>query len=170
MVILAGSALGVAQLFTLAAASTRDARSQTWAETLAADKIEQLRALSWAYDASGQSLSDTTSDVSTEPATSAGHGLAASPVDSLERATDGYVDYLDASGQWVGTGGVPPAKATYVRRWSIQPLSGNPANTLVLQVLVTTMARGGVLTPSGSHPARRPGDALIVNLRTRKAR
>ena len=158
---------GVAGLFVLAAISTRTARGQTSATLLAAGKLENLRGLMWAFDADGAAVTDTVSDLSTDPVTGFGRGLDASPVDSLQRNVSGYVDYLDDAGRWVGTGLRPPPRGVYVRRWSIQPLPADPANTVILQVLVTSAVR-----PTGadllSRLVRIPGDALVVTLKTRK--
>ena len=107
VVVLSTTAAGLAGLFTIAAVSTRMARSQTLAMLLASDKLEQLRGLTWSFDASGAPVSDTTSDVSTQPMTNVGQGLRASPPDSLQRNTAGCVDYLDQTGRWVGTGPQP---------------------------------------------------------------
>ena len=167
VVVLSTTAAGLAGLFTIAAVSTRMARSQTLAMLLASDKLEQLRGLTWSFDASGAPVSDTTSDVSTQPMTNVGQGLRASPPDSLQRNTAGYVDYLDQTGRWVGTGPQPVTGAVYIRRWNIQPLPDDPANTLVLQVLVTPVAGGSSALPR--HGAvRRPADGLITSVRTRK--
>jgi type II secretory pathway pseudopilin PulG len=163
-------AMGVAQLFAVAAMSTSNAKLQTSATTLATQKMEQLRGLTWGFDTAGLGLplSDTTTNLATEPPTSSGGGLNPSPAGSLNSNVPGYVDYLDSHGTWVGTGGTPPAGAVYVRRWSIDPLPTNPNNTLVLQVLVTSVSRD--LARDSSQPRRRmPGDAWLVSVKTRKA-
>ncbi len=104
IVLLATTVAGLAALFTIAALSNQVARGQTLATLLATDKLEQLRALTWSFDASGAPVSDMTSDVSTEPVGSFGQGLRTSPPDALQRNAAGYVDYLDQTGRWVGTG------------------------------------------------------------------
>ena len=167
VVVLATTAAGLAGLFTIAAVSSRMARSQTLAMLLATDKLEQLRGLTWSFDANGAPVSDTTSDVSTQPMTSFGQGLSASPPDSLQRNTAGYVDYLDQTGRWVGTGPQPVTAAVYLRRWSIQRLPDDPQNTLVLQVIVTPVA-GGASAVHGFGAVRRPADGLLTSVRTRK--
>jgi hypothetical protein len=76
------------------------------------------------------------------------------------------VDYLDGKGTWVGTGVSPPPAARYVRRWCVRPLPEDPLDTLVIQVLVTTV----VADRRATAPRRRlPNDALIVAIRARKA-
>lgn len=164
-------ALGVAGLFAATIKSTHAARNQTSTTTLAEQKMEQLRSLTWGFDSSGQNLpvSDTTTDLTQTPPTNTGSGLNPSPATSLDANTPGYVDYLDIRGQWVGTGGAPPAGAKFIRRWSIQPLPTNPNNTLVLQVLVTTVQREASM-PGVPAPRPRYGDdALIATVKTRKA-
>jgi len=165
-------ALGVAQLFAVSIRAASGARHQTSTTVLAAQKMEQLRALTWGFDEDAQGLpvSDTTSNLANEPITGNGNGLNPSPVNSLDVNTPGYVDYLDARGQWVGTGGAPPAGTVFIRRWSIRPLPTNPNNTLVLQVLVTTVQRESQQPPVGGPRRRQTDDALIATVKTRKAR
>lgn len=163
-------ALGVAQLFAVATSGNHAAKVQTSTSVLAAQKMEQLRSLTWGFDENGLGLpvSDTTTDVSREPATSSGRGLNPSPAGTLNGNTSGYVDYLDVFGNWVGTGTTPPPGAVYIRRWSIEPLPTNPNNTLVFQVLVTTVQRESMVT--GNNPRRRRlNDSWIVSVKTRKA-
>jgi len=171
MGILTVVSLGVAQLF---AASTRVnvmARSQTSTTMLAEQKMEQIRSLTWGFDTNGEGLpvSDTASDLTVSPATQNGSGLNPSPTDSLERNTIGFVDFVDAGGEWVGTGSTPPGTAVYVRRWSIQPLPTNPNNTLVIQVLVTPMANEMARLTTSNPRVRMPGDTLLLTVKTRKA-
>ena len=130
MGILTAVALGVAQLF---AASTRVnvmARSQTSTTMLAEQKLEQIRSLTWGFDTNGEGLpvSDTSTDMTVYPTTQGGSGLNPSPADSLEHNTEGFVDFVDAGGAWVGTGGTAPATAVYIRRWSIRTIPTNPNN------------------------------------------
>jgi len=170
MVLVAIISLSLAGLFAKAVSATHAARYQTSTATLAEQKLEQLRALTWGFDSSGQNLpvSDTTSDISLAIPTNAGQGLNPSPANSLNVNTAGYVDFLDAAGSWVGTGTTPPGTATFIRRWNIQPLPTNPNNTLILQVLVTTVKREARLQAEG--PRRRyPDDALVATVKTRKA-
>jgi hypothetical protein len=134
--------------------------------------MEQLRSLTWGFDLQGQGLplSDTTTNLAVYPHTAAGRGLNPSPTDSLQGNRDGYVDFLDATGAWVGTGTNPPAGTAFVRRWSIHPLPTNPNNTLVLQVLVTPMVNEAGRTGGETSPrVRMSGDALLVSVKTRKA-
>ena len=135
--------MSVAQLFALSTRANLIAKGQTSTTAMAEQKLEQLRGLTWGFDLSGQGLplSDTTTNLTVTPPTHNGTGLNPSPADTLEQNTDGFVDFLDGTGAWVGTGTNPPASAVYIRRWSIQPLPTNPNNTLVIQVLVTVRTR-----------------------------
>src|SRR5690349_7755046 len=108
MMVIATMALGVATLFGLAIKATHAARNQTSTATLAAQKMEQLRSLTWGFDDSGQNLpvSDTTTNLAKTPADGTGEGLNPSPEDTLEVNTPGYVDFLDKGGNWIGTGAI----------------------------------------------------------------
>jgi type II secretory pathway pseudopilin PulG len=170
--ILAAVSLGVAQLFTVAAQANRNAKMQTSTAMLAAQKMEQLKSLTWGYDTSGLGLplTDTTTNLANMPPTTDGTGLNPSPGDALDSNTPGYVDFLDPNGNWVGTGNAPPQNAAYIRRWSIEPLPTNPNNTLVLQVLVTTARREQQHKARGDQKRWRLGDdSWIVGVKTRKA-
>jgi len=152
--------IAVAQMFVTSTNQNMDARRVTTTSVLAQQKIEQLRALAWGFDEFGLPVSDFSSDIAVTPPTSAGGvGLQASPDFSLFNSVAGYVDYLDAYGNWVGTGPTPPANAIYVRRWSIDPLPTNPNNTLVFQVLVGRISPSGPPTDLGRQ----------VSLKTRKS-
>ena len=169
--ILMAVCLGVAQLFTIATKANLGARGQTSTAILATEKMEQLRGLTWGFDSTGLGLplSDTTTDLTTDPPTNNGSGLNPSPPGSLQTNTSGFVDYLDLSGRWVGTGGTPPATAFYIRRWSIEPLPTNPNNTLIIQVMVTTVNTESGADRSGLTRWRLTNDAWIVSVKTRKA-
>lgn len=173
MTILMAVALGVAQLFGAATKANLNARGQTSTATLAAEKMEQLHGLTWGFDTSGLGLplSDTTTDLSVDPPTNTGGGLNPSPGGTLKYSTPGYVDYLNQFGTWVGTGSTPPPTAYYIRRWSIEPLPTNPNNTLVLQVLVTSVVteNSRQAGASGGERWRMNDDAWVVSVRTRKS-
>jgi len=175
MGILMAVALGVAQMFAAATKANMNAKGQTSTATLAAQKMEQLRGLTWGFDTAGLGLplSDTTTDLSVDPPTAAGHGLNPSPSNTMKSNVVGYVDFLDQFGNWVGTGATPPANAYYIRRWSIEPLPTNPNNTLVLQVLVTTVKTAALRNAnpiaSASDRWRLNDDSWIVSVRTRKS-
>jgi prepilin-type N-terminal cleavage/methylation domain-containing protein len=171
MGLLTAVSMGVAQLFALSTRSNLIAKGATSTTSMAEQKLEQLRGLTWGFDLEGQGLplSDTTTNLTVFPPTHDGSGLNPSPVDSLEQNTAGFVDFLDGNGAWVGTGSTPPGSAVYIRRWSIQPLPTNPNNTLVVQVLVTPVASEAARVGSAFTRTRMAGDALLVTVRTRKA-
>ena len=171
MGLLTAVSLGVAQLFALTTRANLIAKGQTSTTAMAEQKLEQLRGLTWGFDLEGQGLplSDTTTNLAVYPPAHNGSGLNPSPSDSLEENTLGFVDFVDGSGTWVGTGTTPPASAVYIRRWSIQPLPTNPNNTLVIQVLVTPVASESARVESAFSRTRMVGDALLVTVRTRKA-
>ena len=170
LALLATMAAGIAPLFQVAAGAARGARAQTSATALAAQKMEQLRALTWGYDAAGLiRLSDSSTDLSSDPPTALGTGLGPSPIDSLNHDTSGYTDYLDGAGRWVGAGTTPPSRATFIRRWNIQPSPTN-ADTLVLQVLVSTVVGERQRISGAALRARQPEDAFLVSLKSRSAR
>jgi prepilin-type N-terminal cleavage/methylation domain-containing protein len=170
--ILTGVSLGVAQLFAASTNTNRVARNRTSTTVMAEQKMEQLRSLDWGFDLLGQGLpvTDTTTNLAVYPHQNNGSGLNPSPSDTLMQNTPGFVDYLDANGVWVGTGDKPTAGAVYLRRWAIVPLPTNPNNTLILQVLVTSVADDARLDLS--NLPRRPrqlGDAMLISVKTRKA-
>jgi prepilin-type N-terminal cleavage/methylation domain-containing protein len=171
MGILTAVSLGVAQLFALSTRNNLTAKGQTSTTAMAEQKLEQLRALTWGFDLAGQGLplTDTTTNLAVTPPEHNGSGLNPSPADALERNTDGFVDFLDGNGQWVGTGSKPPASAVYIRRWSITPLPTNPNNTIVIQVLVTPVASEQARVESAFTRTRMSGDALLITVKTRKA-
>jgi type II secretory pathway pseudopilin PulG len=149
--------VGLAALAQLVAVSTRinsSAKTTTIATLVAAQKMEQLRSLSWGFDNLGLPLSDA--------------GLNASPPDSLKRNISSYCDFLDRTGRSLGGGASPPAGAAYISRWSVEPLPTDPANTLVLQVLVTASSNRDVDDTAGVR--RLPDEALLVSVKTRKAK
>jgi prepilin-type N-terminal cleavage/methylation domain-containing protein len=169
--ILATVSLGVAQMFIFAANETRGGKSETSATTLAEEKLEQLRSLTWGYDTEGLGLplSDTSTNLTKDPPDATGSGLNPSPAFVLDRNTAGFVDFLDVNGGYLGTGDTAPLNTAYIRRWSIEPLPTNPNNTLILQVFVTTPERE---LRRGAHTNRRerlPGDGWLVTVKTRKS-
>lgn len=172
MALLTTVSLGVAQLFAASTNANRVARTRTSTTAMAEQKMEQLRSLAWGFDLQGQGLpvSDTTTNLAVYPHQDNGTGLNPSPTDTLIKNTSGFVDYLDANGAWVGTGGQPMAGAAYIRRWAITPLPTNPNNTLILQVLVTSVADEARLDLTNlPRRPRQPGDALLISVKTRKA-
>lgn len=121
-VVLSTAVVASAGLFGIAGLSVRNARRHSMATLLAAGKLAELR------------VAET----------------AVSPSDALVRDTQGFVDYLDASGRLMAGGSQRPPEAVFVRRWKVQPLPDDPIDSLIIQVLVT------------------PGDARVVALRPRQ--
>ena len=164
VLILITGAIALASLFCLSIQANRAARVTTVTTVLAQQKIEQLRSLQWSFDPLGLPLTDTTTDVSIVPFGTGGPGLSASPPGTLERSVPGYVDYLGANGNWVGSGATPAKGAVFVRRWSIEPLPADPDNTLILQVVVTR----ALDRADGDRGSVRLEEARLVSVRTRR--
>jgi len=158
----------LAQLFALSTTRNKSAKNTTFAAVLAQQKMEQLRSLTWGFDALGLPTTDTTTDTTKFPETAGGTGLSPSPVNTLQQNVVGYVDYLDSKGQTLGGASVnPPAGAVYIRRWMVEPLPTNPNNTIVLQVLVTRHRNRG--TADSGSVVRLPDEARVISVKTRKA-
>ena len=137
--LLATSLTALAELFAISVSNNTVARNGTFTAVLAAQKMEQLRGIT---------------------------DLAPSTVNTLQANTDGYVDYLDPSGNTLGGGAVIPNNTAYIRRWYIEPLATSPNDTLVLQVLVTRRRTRGA-AEAGSV-VRAPEEARLITLKTRK--
>ena len=168
--LLASIAIGVAHLIGIGIAAGRAAREQTFTAILATSKLEQLRSLTWSYEPEFSDppvrRSDASTDLSREPAGGGGPGLSASPPGTLRTNVPPYVDYLDGQGRWVGNGLSPPPQAAFIRRWSVKPLPGDPSRTVILSVLVTTVAQDQARP--GPWTARSGTETLLVTLNTRK--
>jgi type II secretory pathway pseudopilin PulG len=165
-------AIGVAQLTGIATRAARLSRDHSSAIILAASKMDQLGALEWSYESTAPGdppipRTDVTTNLSAAGISNDGSGLQPSPVNSLRQNTPPFVDYLDRDGRWVGNGPDPPPAAVFVRRWSITPLPAHPERTLVLRVVVTTIAQDRLRT--GSWHRRSGADVLLVSVKTRKA-
>ena len=166
--LVATALVSVAQVLLAAISANQLARRSTLATALASQRIEQLTSLAWFVDAAGTPVTDTTSDLSVSPESpSGGSGLQPSPATALTADAAGFVDYVDAGGNWIGTGAAAPRGTAFVRRWSVTPLPGHPDQSLLLQVLVMRPAAAAV--PATPGLALRPGDVLIATLRSRKA-
>ena len=157
--------LAAAHLMVWAARSLWGTGAQTLALAAAQAKLEELQSLAWHFDADGNRVSDLDTDLSTQPISGGGPGLSPSPANSLSESLDGYADYLDAEGRWIGNGTQAPAGAAYVRRWAVRPLPGAAEDTLVLQVLVTPLATDANRRQQTS--GRAAGESLLTSARTR---
>ena len=159
------AASGTAQLMAVATRATSVARHGTLGTIIAAQKMEQLGSLAWRTDLTG-AISDTTTNLSVEPASTGGPGLMPSPAGALDRNIVPYVDHIDGAGRWLGSSAVPPAGAVYTRRWSVTRLATDPDDTLVLRVRVLSAY-------ASTGPGRQAGgivDVLLVSLKTRRSR
>jgi prepilin-type N-terminal cleavage/methylation domain-containing protein len=97
-----------------------------------------------------------------------GESLAPQAATSLDVNTPGLCDFLDEHGRSLGTGSAPPAGTVYVRRWSITPVSADPAASLLLQVAVAPRVAYGAAVPTGADP-RQFGGAQLMAIRARRA-
>jgi len=167
--LLATGLVATAQMFALATRGNIAAQRSTYTATLAQEKMEQLRGLTWGFDAVGLPIQDYTTNISVEPPANNGLGLQPSPDNALSANVAGYVDYVDRAGNTLGGGPFPPANTTFVRRWSVEPLPTNPNNTLIFQVLVFALGdraddgEGAVLN-------RVRDETRLVSVKTRKSR
>lgn len=150
--------------------SALTAHGQSMATMLAIAKIEQLRGLAFAFEDAGSAgllrVTDTTADVTRQGLALGGSGLSPSPPGTLLRDVEGFVDYADAAGRWVGR--VPPESGTavYARRWAVTPLPASPEDALVLQVVVVPMAAERRAGPRAGA-TRRPGETWLTLVRAR---
>jgi type II secretory pathway pseudopilin PulG len=165
-------AVGVAEIGGRTLRANAATRSRTAATLAAVQKMEQLRSLtlSAAADATTGALvrvTDLTADLSAEPAGAAGPGLSSSPAGTLDDNVPPYVDYLDATGTWVGGGVTPPPSAVYIRRWAVTPLPDDPEDSVVLQVVVLAV-RDAIRPPAGRATVP-GGDVRLVSVKTRRA-
>jgi prepilin-type N-terminal cleavage/methylation domain-containing protein len=172
MALLVSVAVGVAHMIGIGTNAGRAAREQTSATILAGAKLEQLRSLAWAYDPDVTPnpipRSDLSANVSVDPPGDGGPGLSSSPPGTLAANMPPYVDYLDVQGRWVGNGSSPPAQAAFIRRWSVRPLPEAPSRTLILSVLVTTVAYDRARTTAWT--TRTGPEALLIAFNTRKGK
>ena len=91
-------------MISFATRATWAARVQTTTTILASQKLEQIRALVWNVGLRRNAIVDSATDLGVDPPTGDGPGLRASPADTLDVNTAGYVDFLNTRGEWVGRG------------------------------------------------------------------
>jgi prepilin-type N-terminal cleavage/methylation domain-containing protein len=136
LLILTGAFLAVAQLLAVAGRASDRSRATAIGAVLAAQKMEQLRALSWAFDIDGTTLD----------------GLSLSPPGALSADAAGFVDCFDDAGAPVGGGPPPPARAAFVRRWSVERDTGMaPPPAVVLRVVVLYRGSPGAAVGPAAH-------------------
>lgn len=167
--LLASGLLATAQMFALATTGNIAAQRSTYTATLAQEKMEQLRGLTWGFDAVGLPIQDYTTNISVAPPTNNGLGLQPSPNNALSANVAGYVDYVDRTGNSLGGGPFAPVNTVYVRRWSVEPLPTNPNNTLILQVMVFAL-RDRADDGQGAVLDRVRDETRLVSVKTRKSR
>lgn len=169
MCIMTGALMTLGQMIGVSLTNNRAAHRLTYATVLAEQKVEQLRGLSWGFDAAGLSISDTHTNTAAPVETpTGGTGLLPSPAGTLNRNTEGWVDYVDRFGNVLGGGPSPLPKTAYIRRWSIEPLASDRDNTIVIHVLVTTRVDSGTADAAGSRLGRLD-EVRLVSVKTRKA-
>jgi hypothetical protein len=157
--------VGVAHLWVWVMRAMWASGAETVALAAAQAKIEELESLAWRWDQSGNRVSDRDTNLSGRAPATGGPGLAVSPANTLEDNVEGYVDYLDGRGQWVGTGPSPPASAAFVRRWQVRARGLPPDDTLVMRVLVVPLANDPA--PGRAMSGRGAGEAVLTTARTR---
>ncbi len=167
--LMATAVVALAQMFTISVKNNQDSRTGSYATTLAEQKMEQLRGLTYGFDTIGLPITDTTTDTAQPVETPAGGtGLSPSPPGTLVANVNGYVDYIDQFGNILGGGNAPRPRTMYIRRWSIEPLPTNPNDTIVIQVMVTRSVNRGTADQTGSTQ-RLKNEARIMSIKTRKA-
>jgi prepilin-type N-terminal cleavage/methylation domain-containing protein len=163
MFLLAAVALLLADLTCRAVNVTDRARRQALMATMAVERIEQLKGLTWGLGeaTAAAPVSDTGTDLSGPSPSSGGGGLGTSPLDALVVSQPGYADFADRRGNWMGAGASPPAGAAFVRRWRIARVPAT-ADCLAIEVLVDVV----------DDVARRAGKPTVAAVRvtTVKAR
>ena len=126
----------------MALLSAAQSRLQTVATHAAAERMEQLRGLSWGMGDANVPVpaGDLTTDLSVTPPAGGGPGLSPAP-GTLAANVSGYVDFLDRNGRWLASGVIAPPGAVFTRRWSVTQVPGRP-NQLLLQVIVARAQAG----------------------------
>jgi type II secretory pathway pseudopilin PulG len=118
--LLATIAVGTASLILLARRLGDRAEQLITATTLAAARLEALRAIPWQYDITG-AVPDLAS-------------LSLSPPDALERNSNGFWDAIDEAGR--PRSGPAEPLAAFVRRWAIVPAVTGAAQARGIEVCV----------------------------------
>jgi prepilin-type N-terminal cleavage/methylation domain-containing protein len=151
LLLLTGAFLAVAQLLVVAGRAADQSRTTAIAVMLAAQKLEHLRSLAWAYDIDGTPLD----------------GLDLSPPGALAADAAGFVDYLDDEGTPVGAGPPPPAQALFVRRWSVERDAGT-APPAVLLLRVAVLHRGPPVAPASPGGRRWTEVTRVMSAKARR--
>jgi prepilin-type N-terminal cleavage/methylation domain-containing protein len=151
LLLLTGAFLAVAQLLAVAGRASDRSRATGLGAVVAAQKMEQLRALTWAFDIDGTPL----------------NGVSFSPPGALSVDTAGFVDYFDDMGTPVGGAPPLPAQAAFVRRWSAEQDAGMaPPAALILRVVV--LHRGPPGAAAGAGAGGWTEVARVIGAKTRR--
>ena len=165
--LLAGLAAGLAQVVVVTRRAISLGGADAVATRAATQKLEELRSLDWTFDPrTGRRLSDTTTDLTRPAPDAGGAGLRASPpgASTMETGLPGYTDYLDAAGDWIGTGPEPVPGTAYERRWAVGTHASDD-DVLVLQVAVIDRRRA-----ADERRVVRPHDPGVIWIATLRAR
>lgn len=138
--ILVTALAGVAQLFILGTHLTRQANASGAALVAAQGKLEVLGGLSFNYAADGSAITDPS--------------LEASPASSLDEDADGFVDWLNTSGEASDS----PDEAVFARRWRVSSIGDQP-DSIAVEVCVFRMP---------ANIDARGADACLSTIRTRQ--
>lgn len=161
--IFATALVALADLMTRAVVAGLAARRTTYAVLLAQQKVEELAALGYGYDAAGAAATDVSSDTAQSPtAASGGTGLMSSGA-SLDHDTFGFVDYVDG---WGARRTSQADGGLFVRRWSIARPPGWADDGLVVQVYVSDRP---ARAPGAVPGHRLAGEARLFTVRARLA-
>jgi prepilin-type N-terminal cleavage/methylation domain-containing protein len=139
MLLVAGAVAMLGSLGMLGLMQNDTTHDASLAVSLAQSKLDELRAVTWAYDASGAPVADAALAI-TAPLTPIGGGAGTS-------------ELFDRFGQPIGS----TPEAIFTRRWSVTVFDPADPDTLALNACVETRTRA-----SGHRPY------CLVTLRTRQ--
>jgi competence protein ComGC len=146
-------------------------RHEAVALALARARLEQLEGLAFSIYAlaSGGTveITDLVTDLSQAAPGVGGRGLSTGPADALIDPQAGYVDYLDAQGQWVGADPSAARRAAYTRRWTVRRIGSGSTEIVTFEVMVAPQAVA--LRVRGENVLRQPGVVRLVGVRSRRA-
>jgi type II secretory pathway pseudopilin PulG len=132
--------VALAQLTAIAARANLQAARTSFATVIAQQKIEELLPGDLAVNLS--------------------------PPGALTTSLDGWFDFVDRHSRSLGSGARPPAGSDYLRRWSVEPVTGS--ETLLVQVAVIDM-RQAMTADAAAMASRRPDQVWLVAAKGRHA-
>jgi prepilin-type N-terminal cleavage/methylation domain-containing protein len=166
--VLSSGVLAMSALMIATAQAGATATQLDVAQLAARAKLEDLRSLAWTSNDGAVPVSDWSTDLTVTPvAATGGPGLGVSPGNTLLANVEGYCDFLDRHGRWIGGGSPPPAGASWVRRWMVRPDFDRP-DLLSIQVVVVPVQRSAADTTLPI--AQGLNGAWLATLRSRRAR